>query len=62
MGHPVVVEVGACGEAFPADLALVGFFPRVDAAMCVQGTGRGEGFTTYVTRVRLFTCRRENNR
>ena len=55
MGHPVVVEVGACGEAFAADLALVGFFPRVDAAMCVKGTRRGEGFAAYVTRVRLLT-------
>ena len=37
VGHPVVVEVRAGGEALSTRLALVRSFPRVDPSVCVQG-------------------------
>ena len=52
VGHPVVVEVRAGGEALSTRLALVRSFPRVDPSVCVQGGAGGEGLVAELTRVR----------
>ena len=52
VGHPVVVEVRAGGEALSTRLALVRSFPRVDPPVCVQGGAGGEGLVAELTRVR----------
>lgn len=53
--HAVVVEVGAGSEAFTTHLALVWFFPAVDAPVCIERTGCGEPLTAHQTYVRLLT-------
>lgn len=53
--HPVVVEVGAGGEALATDGALVGLLSGVDAAVSVEGAGRGERLVADVAGVRLLT-------
>ena len=52
VGHPVVVEVRAGGEALSTRLALVRSFPSVDPPVCVQGGAGGEGLVAELTRVR----------
>ena len=52
VGHPVVVEVRAGGEALSTRLALVRSFPCVDPPVCVQGGAGGEGLVAELTRVR----------
>ena len=52
VGHPVVVEVRAGGEALSTRLALVRSFPRMDPPVCVQGGAGGEGLVAELTRVR----------
>ena len=52
VGHPVVVEVRAGGEALSTCLALVRSFPCVDPSVCVQGGAGGEGLVAELTRVR----------
>ncbi len=56
MGHPVVVEVGAGGEAFAADLTLMRLLAGVDAPVRVQRRAGREGLSTHVARVRLLSC------
>ena len=62
MSHPMVVEVGAGGEPFTTDPALMRLLSAVYTTVGVQWRRRRESLTTDVTGVRFLSWKKTDKK